>query len=231
MSDPQTSGLYSFTQAAVMAHPSVIEPKKFKRNGKETGEAKYSASFVLKPDSPDFAGLKASAIAVAKAKWPGRDIGVDYKAGTLKFPWAAGDKLAERRIEKRKKEGKDPADDGKGDFMKGFVVVKSSSKYEPGLAVFVNGKPVDLEGAARALNKNQFYFGVEVVAQLNFVAYDGIDGNPDGVTAYLQKVLTFNRGKKLSSGGSAAEVFKGVAGVVSNEDPTGGEVIEDEIPF
>jgi hypothetical protein len=70
--------------------------------------------------------------------------------------------------------------------------------------------------------KPKFYFGVEVLPQFNFVAYDGVGNNLDGVTAYLNMVFTTNKGKRLSGGASAAETFKGYAGHTSTEDPTAG---------
>lgn len=221
-------GIFNSTKPVVMSFPNLIEARKFKRNGKETGEAKFDASFNFPPDHPDLKTLKEIAVSVAKAKWPGRDLGADVKSGELKLPWDTGDRLIAKRQAKLQKAGK-PADE-KGDFMKGLVVLKSSSKYEPRLALAENGKVVDLEGAARAASKAKFYFGVEVLIQVNFVAYDAVgDGGKDGVTAYLNMVLSTNKGKKLAGGASAAETFKGYVGTTTTEDPTGG--LDDEIPF
>lgn len=221
----ETSGIYSFTAPAILAFPGLLEAKKFKRAGKETGEAKFGASFVFDPDHPDLKPMKTLAATLAKQKWPGGDL------SKMLFPFKSGDKEIEKRIAKLKKEGKEYK--GDADFMKGKVIVKTSSKYQPRLSVILNGKPVDLEGEALAAHKGKFYFGTQALAQLNFVPYDAIkEGDSDGVTAYLNMVLTLNKGERLSGGASAAEVFKGYVGHSTTEDPTAvGETVDDEIPF
>ena len=88
---------------------------------------------------------------------------------------------------------------------------------------------VDYEGPAIALNIKKFFFGAEVYAQVNLVAYKGVGANPDGVTAYLNMVVATGKGTRITSAKSASEVFSGYAGRVSDEDPTAGG--DDEIPF
>ena len=229
----EVTGMFSLTVPAVMSFPHLLEPAKFKRNGREQGEAKYGASFLfaIDPAHPDTAGIKSKVLEVAKAKWPGRDVAGDYKAGKLKLPFTSGDKLCDKRVAKLKAAGKD--DDHKGDFQKGHLVLKAASKYAPNLAVIANGKIVDLDGSNKEAFKGQFYFGVKALALFNFVAYDAIkDGENDGVTAYLQSVLSTNKGDRLSGGASAAETFKGYVGQISAEDPTAGsEELSDDISF
>lgn len=224
---------YSFLQPQVMAHPTLDTPKKFKRKGKEVGEPKYSASYNLANDSEDLKGLKATALAAAASKWPGRDIVGDFKAGKFKLPFSSGDKLADAYVEKRKKDNK--ADDGRADFQRGKTVLKTSSIYAPALAGFVNGKVVDFDRDSelyKGTGKRMFYFGVQALAKVNFVPYDGVDNGVDGVTAYLSMVLSTNKGEKLTGGQSAAEAFSGFVGHSTIEDPTaGGEAVEDDIKF
>lgn len=213
---------YTLQLPAIMAFPSLLEARKFKRAGKETGEAKFGASFVLDPTSPDLVEAKNYAAAAAKAKWPGLTSFAD-----LKFPFQSGDKMIEERKAKLQKEGKEY--DGKLDFVKGKVVIKAGSKFRPKLAILVGGKIVELDDDTIKQHASKFYFGTEALAQFNFVAYDKVNSDAkDGVTAYLQQVLTLNKGEKLSGGASAAEVFKGYAGQVSNVNPTG---LDEEIPF
>lgn len=219
----QTSGIYNFQDVAILAHPTLDQPKKFKRNGKEVGEPKFSASFVADAGSQDIKNLKEMCMKVAKARWPARDIVSEMKAGTFKMPITAGDKLADAYIAKRKKEGKE--DDGKGEFQRGKMVVKTSSKYAPQLSGFENGKVVDYDRTTPLYQqaKGKFFFGAHVLPQLNLVPYEGVDGNPDGVTAYLNMVLTTGKGERLASGArSAADAFKGYVGHASEEDPTAG---------
>lgn len=227
----ELNGVFDLTVPVVLAHPHLFEAVKFKRNGREQGEPKFGGSFVFEADNPDLAALKARAVALAKAKWPGRDIAADFKAGKFKMPWSAGDKIVAKRVAKLQAASKQ--DDHKGDFQLGKVVVKSASKYAPRLAVIANGKIVDLDSTNTAAFKGQFYFGVKVLAQFNIVPYDAVgDTGLDGVTAYINLVLSTNKGERLSGGASAAEVFKGYVGSVSAEDPTAGtENLDDEIPF
>lgn len=223
MAEATVEGVYSLTAPTVMAFPSLLEAKKFKRNGKETGEAKFGGTFVFEPDAQDLKDMKALCARLAKGKWPGQEL------AKIKFPFKSGDKEIERRIAKLKKEGKEYK--GENDFMKGKVVLKASSKYPPRLSVILNGKPVDLDGDALKANAGKFYFGVQTLAQFNFVPYDAIEeGDSDGVTAYLNLVLSLNKGDKLTtSRQSAAETFSRYIGHSTEEDPTqvGGS---DEIP-
>lgn len=226
----ETASLVATTTPVVMAFQgSLIEAKRFKQNGKESGEPRHSASFIFDPTSPDLARIKAAAVAVAQAKWPGRDIGGDFKAGKFGLPFAAGNSIVAKTQAKMAKAGKEY--DGKADFMKDKVVLKASSKYQPRLAVIENGKiSPPLEGAALTANKGKFYFGAEVLFEVNLSAYDAVGSNgTDGVTAYLQQVLTTNKGKRLSGGTDPAETFASYAGKLSSEDPTKG--LEDTIPF
>jgi hypothetical protein len=222
-----TTGVFNLTAPATLCFPSLFEAKKFKgKNGKESGEPKYQSTFAFNTDHPDLGALKSLAIQVAKAKWPGRDIAADFKAKTFKMPWSSGDAL----IEKRKKALADKGTpyDGKADFAAGKVMIKSASKFAPKLAIIEGGRIIDLEGPALVANKGKFYFGVEALGQLNFVAYDAVgDNGTDGVTAYCNLVLSINRGKRLSGGATASEVFKDYAGKLSAEDPTAGETLED----
>lgn len=219
MSEEKTAGIYSLTEPVVMSHPALFEARGFGKKGKETGELKFSANFVFNKDSKDLAAMKALAVKVARAKWPN----VDLKK--LKFPFADGTVLADRRKAKANK------DDGA--FQRDKIVVAARSKYEPKLAGFENGVLTDYEDAAmRAKAKSKFFFGAEVLAQFNFVAYDGVGANPDGVTAYLNMVLATGKGERLSQGQSAAQAFGGYVGKASTEDPTGASVsADDEIPF
>ena len=242
----RVDGTIALTTPVVLAFPNLFEAKKFKgKGGKEQGEPKFGASFTMAPDSADTTALKALAMRVAKAKWPGRDVAAESRPRKVKdeegnesvlpakfnFPFKSGDKLAAERVAKMAKEGK--PDDGKGDFQKGKVVIKVSSKYQPRMAVIVGGRIIDLDTPELiTAHKAKFYFGAEVLLQLNVVGYDKVgEGGSDGVTIYPNLILATGKGTRLSGGASAAEVFKGYAGQMSTEDPTGGEVMDDDIPF
>lgn len=215
MADEAVSGIFNLTEPVVMTFPNLLVPKAFGQKGKESGEPKYSANFSFNPDSADLKQMKAVAARIARAKWPG----IDLK--TLVFPFSNGNKLADdAKTNKKDRE-----------FYRGKVVVAARSKYEPRLSGVENGKMVDYEGEARKAASGKFYSGVEVLAQVNFVAYKGVGRNPDGVTAYLNMIFTTNKGVRIGTSQSAAEVFKGYVGTISAEDPTAGAAgIDDEIP-
>jgi hypothetical protein len=224
MSDAATPGIYSLTKPVILAHPNLAVARAFGPKGRESGTPKFSANLVLDRDSDDLKALQALAAQVAKAKWPGRPFKDADPKKTIQFPFTNGDKLAD----KRKAAGKSD-----GEFQRGKVIIAARSKYAPRLSALQGGKVVDFEDEnARKAALPLFYFGAEVLAQLNLVAYDGVGANPDGVCAYLNMVFATGKGKRLSGGVSAAESFKGYAGTASYEDPTGGvDSLDDEISF
>jgi hypothetical protein len=209
-------GTVNLTKPTTLTFPNLDEARAVKgKNGQPSGEPKFSSNFELAADHDNLAALKAEAVKVAKAKWPGRDL------KELAFPFTSGDKLAEKAQVK----GKDR------EFSRGKAVLVSRSKYQPRLSAVVNGKIVEIDGNDKGQIKKLFYSGTDCLAQFNFQAYDGVGSNPDGVTAYLNMVLSLNRGARLTGGASAAEVFKDYIGSASSEDPTGGLGLDDEIPF
>lgn len=215
MSD-KTESRFALTMPVVMAHPHLFEAQSFQRDGKAKGEPKFGTNLVFPNDSTDLKAIKTLAAQVARAKWPTRAF------TEIKWPFSSGDKLADAR---KAKAGKDD-----GAYQRGHVVINAKSKYRPKLGVIEGGRIIDLETEEQiAKFKARFYFGALVFAELNLVAYDG-GSNPDGVTAYLNQVLSTGKGEKLASGGSStSETFKAYIGSVSGADPTQG--LDDEIPF
>lgn len=220
MSDDKTAGFYTLTAPVVSTFPNLFEAKQFVgKNGKPNGDPKYSINLLNDADSADLHAMKAVAKAVAKAKWPNR------KLSELIFPFSSGDEAAD----KRKAAGKDD-----GEYSRGKVILTARSKYQPLLGLIAGGKIVELStDDLKAMHKDKFYSGVQVFAVLNFVAYDGPGNNPDGVTAYLQQVLSTGKGERIGGGQrSIAETFKGYVGQISDKNPlAGGEDDGDEIPF
>lgn len=214
MSEESTEGRIKVTVPEVMSFPNLEEPRAVKRNGKETGKKKYSLNLELEPDSATLKELKACAIGVAKANWPGVDL------GTLKFPFTSGDKLADAA----KAKGKDR------EFSRGKVVFTARTEFQPTLSVVKSGSIVDVDGEAKAEIKKLFYNGTKVLGEFQFKAYDAVneDGKP-GVNCYVNKVLSLNQGKRLTGGASSEEAFKAYIGSVSDYDPTEG--LDDEIAF
>lgn len=214
MSD-QISGLYAITKPVLMAFPNLFEPKAFMENGKARGEPKYSANFVFDPadNADDLKNMKALVAKIARAN-------TQVAFTELALPFVSGDKLAEAAKAKKKN----------GEYQRGKVVVAARSKFQPKLAVFENGKAVDLDDSMFARYKSRFYPGVRAFAQFNFV-WHAVGSNKSGVTAYLNLVLTTGKGDRIAGGKPAAEVFAGYVGHVTDTDPTAGQSLDDEIPF
>lgn len=213
MSD-NNEGQFNLTEPSTLTFPNLLEAKAVQVKGKPSGDPKFSANLEFELTSADLQRAKGVAAKVAAAKWPGRSL------GELAFPFSDGNKLAD----KAKANGKDR------EFSRNKVVLTARTKYEPLLSVLENNKIVEYTGDARKTAGRAFYTGCQVLAQLNFVAYDGVGNNPDGVTAYLNQVLSLNKGERLTGGSSAAEVFRDYVGTTSAEDPTTGN-LADQIPF
>lgn len=208
---------------------NVINPRATKRNGKEVGDPRFDILVAFEPDSSDFLAIKALTVQIALAKWPGRKLGEQSKTGDFAFPFTDGTKAADRA----KLKGKDM------EAARGKILLKAKSKFRPSLNyIGPTGEVVALYDDEQAIKAaaNKFYRGVEVGLSLEFNAYEGTQTDtqniPDGVSVYLQKVLSLNRGERLQGQGrSSAEAFKGYAGKVSDEDPTAGMDLDDEIAF
>ncbi len=222
------SGIFNSTIPTLMAFPHLLVPQPFKARGTEKGEPKYGASFVLEPNSPDLESLKKLFVRAAKAAKP--DL-TDFSK--LSKPWKSGDKLADRR---KAQLGDKYA--GDAEYQRGKVVLTARSKYAPVLSVIKDRQHIELaDDALRAKYKDMFFFGAEVLFQVNFRWFDGIrDNDPDGITAYLNMVLATGKGKRLGNSRSSADAFKGYVGALVNEDPTegldtGSVDLDDNIPF
>ena len=217
MTEQTNDGIFNLTKPVIMTFPNLFKARVFKgKGGKELGEPKFDASFVLEPDADDLKAMKALCVKIAKANRPSADL------KSMAFPFKSGDKLAEKAAEKGKK----------NEVVKGKVVLSARSKYQPRLSGFENGKIVDYDDeTAIARAKGKFFPGALVYAQFNFVWYDEVGQGPAGVNAYLNMVLSTGKGDRLGGGRPAAEVFSGYVGNISNDDPTAGQTVDDEIPF
>jgi hypothetical protein len=225
---PATAGIVTVLNPVRLIYAQLFEAVRFgqTRTSPGTGEPKYSASFVFDKSNPDFNVVKSTAVAVAKAKWPGRDIGADWKAGRFNLPFSTGKELIDAKKAKLA-EGKKEYD-GRMDFLADTFVLKSSSKFPARFAVIENGVITpDLDGTALVANKSKFYNGVKCLVQVNLVAYDKVGKTGvDGVTCYLNIINSLNEGERISGGQTAAEAFSQYAGKPSSENP-----MDDDIPF
>lgn len=232
--------IISFNTAVRAAYANIDKAHKFKKNGVETGEPRYDASFLVAPNDKDLAALKAEVSAMLKAKHPGQKIvprrltQEEVDSGNVvevHVPWYAGEKEAKRIVAKAKP-GKEAEAAKRAEIFNGQVLVKAASKFQPNLSAFINKQVVDFvtEEAKAANGKKYFYPGSYLVPsfKLHYYAPDG--DKPGGVSLYLDAVLFIKDGEKLAGGAgkSAAETFKNYLGSVSAEDPTAGAVDELE---
>lgn len=230
MTDAKTEGLFQLMQPVVMSFPQLFEAKAYMENGKAKGEPKFSCNLNFDAASTDLDAIKKLAAKLARAKWPDKAFFVTTTEGVkiqqIFFPFSSGDKLADDRKAKGKSDG---------EYTRGKVIVPARSKFEPRLSYF-DGKIIDLETEmAKQAAKGRFYSGVEVLAEINLVPYDGVgkDGKP-GVAAYLNRVMSTGKGVAITGGRSSAETFKGYAGAVSTDNPMapgGAADMSDEIPY
>lgn len=209
MSTTQIDGRVALNKPVRAIFCNVLEARKFKRNGKEVGESKFDATFIL--DKDDTKLLVAKAREVATAKWPGKDM------KEIKFPFKTAEKMRADATAK----SKDPEI-----YPAGTFIMAARSQYAPALARFVNKIPTSFGAADATEAKQKFYNGCWVVPKVNFVAYTGDDGKL-GITAYLDALLWIKDGERIGGTVDPKEAFKGYVGTVSDIDPTGGDIGDD----
>lgn len=224
MSDERNEGLFQLSHPVTMAFPHLFEARKFKdkRTGKETGEAKFDAMFVFDADHPDLPRIKQMIAAQAKAKFP-----TEYAA------FVAGDK---RALQIPIKDGTKQADEAKAktppkdnEFLRGKVTLTTRTQFPPFLSALLAGRVVDFKDDARPTAEKYFYPGVLALAEINFQPHN-VGSNTPGVTAYLNHVLSINKGDRLAGGSPpTADKFSAYVGAMTAEDPTMG--LDSEITF
>ncbi|MGH7175191.1 MAG: ssDNA-binding protein [Minisyncoccia bacterium] len=202
MTDQNDKGRFDFTEPVTLNFEHIFTPHAYKGN-----EPRYEADFEIDGDSPDLNAMKKAATAVARAKWPGRDL------STLHFPWRLGDALAD----KAKGKGKNR------EHSRGKLVLKARSKYAPFLSVIMNGELTAFGDARRPLAQQYFYNGVLVVPYVTFNPYE----NPaagDGINAFLDELISVRKGDRIGGGGGLrSQVFRQHVGSYTDEDPTAGQ--------
>lgn len=216
MTEANLVGIVRTIAPGILTYNSIEKARAFTRNGKAQGDPKYEATIMFPKDSPALAAIKTAGAQVAKAKWPGRSL------KDVATPWYDGTTYADKSAAKQEAAGKDPK--GFDEAGRDHVLITARSKFQPRLAGLDNGRIVDYDTeTAKQANYRNFYAGVEVLVEINLVAYDPIkDGDKAGITAYLNGVVTLKKGDKLGGGASMAESFSGYAGAMSDADPTAG---------
>lgn len=213
------------TKGAVRAlFCTLIEPQKIGKRGKS--DPQYSVTVGLEDGNPDLDGLKAVAIRVAKAAFPGRTIqnpNVPIDSRNIQLPF----KAAKDRADQAVKDGKD------GSIYNDYLYTmdaRSGAEYPPRLVVVgADGKMRELDGTQVKLEgKSKFYHGCYVGIAVSFKHYlsqaEGGIGAYSGVKAFISSVAWLKDGPRI--GGSALETFRHYAGAVTAENP-----LDDEVPF
>lgn len=216
-------GVFKTTETAILAFPKALfEPKAFKRNGKEVGKKKYEGTFLHEPESAESALIKKHAVGVAKAKWG--------SIADVKFPFRNGNTLADKRKAENdaaKAKGEKVKPDG--EFQRGKMVIVAKSEFQPQLSGFEGADIVEYADSTIARAKQKLFFGAKVYVEYNFVANE-VDGKKS-VSVYLNSVLAAGGGKRIGGPQSAADRFSGYKGAMSAEDPTGGEMADEDIAY
>lgn len=181
------------------------------------GEPKYGLKLILDMGSDDHKKLKENFVACARVfpKFAG-----PYDLKTLGKPWDLGDAINQKYVTA----GKEAYD-----FLKGKVLITARSKNAPSISFQRDGVLVEAKNELLLAEAKKLYFsGVHAHVSINLVAYEGFGG---GITGYLQQVFIVGGGVKLSGGPEPSETFSKYVGKVTNEDPTKGNPLNDDIPF
>jgi hypothetical protein len=224
--------VYTFKEPVRMCYSNLVAARAFtpKKGSAPKGDPRFDATFLLAPDSPDLVALKDLVIAEAKAMFPGKRLiarrltqeELDAGCVEIAVPWKDGTKQAD------KAKAESPSKDK--EFMRGFIVVKASSKFAPALSGIEGGKIVEYDKPdMRPTLDKLFYGGAFVAPHVALHSYPAKDDKPGGVGLYVNAAIFIKHGPKIGGRSiNAAEVFKGYAGTVSAEDP-GSNDGDDEL--
>lgn len=219
---PDVPNIYVLTQPAEIAFCNLFEKRAVKDSaGRDTGREQWDMLVVMDPHGPDFVTLKKQAAAIFRAKFPGVDIS-DRR--NLLPPWETGDGFIERVKAARGEKAPD------NEHMRGKVLFKSHSiKFAPNLSVLIGDQIRDFRDEARLTVRDKFYPGCLVLAEFNLQPHK-VGTNTPGVTAYLNRVCSLNKGERRGGGRSGQETFGAYLGHISAVDPTRG-MAADDIPY
>lgn len=211
-----TQNALVLTEECRFLFPNLFEKKRVKRNGKEVGEPKFSLCMLLVPGTEK--KLQAAALAVAKAKWPSRDVIASIKSGDIRWPFIPGARV-KASLEKK---ATDAGREFKGDYYDNVIVLKSDTTFDVGV---IGPNKQDI------VNPKDVYSGCYGYVELKASAYDGVDGGKDGLKFYLNNVMKSRDGEKIA-GRTVADAFAGVQAQETGDDLSapGGD-FDDEISF
>lgn len=207
---------------AILNYPKLDKPTVYenKKTGEKGDKPTYNMQAIFSPGHPDINVIKSIAAAVAREKWPGRDINADYKSGALTMPWNLGNEVIAEKTADAVKAGKTPYN---MDHLKDAFILKAHTGADkpPTLTVLEHGKELTLTHPIGD-QASKFYSGCEALLVINFSAVTY--AKRDYVTAYIKQVTSLNEGKRLAGG--EVESFADYVGKHTTENP-----LKDEIPF
>lgn len=184
-------------------------------------DGRWEATFLFAADHPNLREIKQLCLAIAESKQPG----ITRDQNAWQYPWQSADAFI------AKQEGKVDAPKRDNDWLRGKVLLNAHTNlYVPRLCVLLPGRGVvDFnDDAARLTVKDKFYAGVECLAEFNFQWFNASNRAPPGVTCYLNRVLSLNRGERRAGGKTGQETFGAYIGHLSAISPTGGQSAEVE---
>ena len=216
MSDTETKPAlsYTLTEPVQIAYPIFFADvaQQARSRGIKVGD--WGGQLLLNLESLDYQEIRKLLAKAAADKWPGRAL------NTIHFPLQKGDDLAEK--------------DSKKQWASGYAILKVKSPMKdrndaprPAPPVFSISDP-----NTPITNSSLLVSGSFVAAALSFKGNSGNGSNiPDSVTAYVNRLLIVKPGPRIG-GADNNDVFKGVIGAYTNDDPTAGMATsDDEIPF
>lgn len=230
------------TPIFVMSFPNLVDPDRFKENGKPKGDPRYGVDMIMDAESgikgwfrkdrnagtwgpvDDIRGLM---VEVAKVEF-GADFNVkaSVEHGGMHWPLRSGDKKA-AELEARKK-------NGAMYVGKHLLRIQSNEQYPPVLTIMEDGPDGrqyrDLErdvAADMAIAKRRFRGGHFAVATCVIRAGEV---QSKYLTFYVNSVLFAKEGQIIGGLTEPEDRFGGIVGGESDHDPTAGMDGANEIP-
>jgi len=232
------SNIQLITPEFRMSFATLVEPRRYKQNGKESGEPFYSLEMLIDPedmtkfkrwdeDSQSLIDVDLSKVCVevAKNKFPGINMKDEFKVG-VNWPIHDGDAHADKRDSSGKKNN---------DHYRGTKLIKAKTNADipPRLYIRENGKNVQLaqaieSQAARA--KQLFTGGNYAYAEISVAGTES--AGRKYVSFYINSVVFTRKGERIG-GSSLMDRFTGYKSQTTDYDPTEGlaDLMDDDAPF
>lgn len=211
--------IFTFQQPVDLLFANLFEQKTPK--GIEGAKPRWDITLDMPADHPDFIAIKKLVVESFKKEYPSVDL------SRVEWPFERGEKFAEKALDRAATAEKKDQARAQNAHLAGKVILNAKSyKFAPQLSVVVPGRGVHTyEGDNRNTVRDKFYSGCQVRAELAFMPWkqQGKEERFDryGVTAYVNAVLSLNKGERRGGFKSGADRFGGYEheGSISNSDP------------